>query len=156
VAREVSPAALCGGYNHRVRLLATILWCLAALCWLPWALLVVRLSIDVALGTPLSASPYLWPAFVGFWPLHGWLDWGVVSWWPLAALAGVGLSALGWRLYWLDQDGVMTRPPHVVVLSILVPLLAPFIMYGDARRRYSDKEAELEAEAQDARERLSK
>jgi hypothetical protein len=139
-----------------VRLIATILWCLAALCWLPWALLVVRLLIDVALGTPLSASPYFKPALIGLWPVHGWLAWGIVSVWPLAALAGVGFSALGWRLYWLDLDGVLPRPPRVVVLSILIPVIAPFVMYGDARRRYAAKEAELEEEAEDARQRLKK
>jgi hypothetical protein len=138
-----------------VRLLTTILWCLAALLWLPWALLVIRLGIDLALGIPPGASDYLRPALVGVWPVHGWSSWGVVSWWPLAALAAMGLSALGWRLYWLDLDGLLPRGPRAVVLSISFPIAAPFLMYGDARRRHREKQQRLAQSTEEALEHIS-
>lgn len=137
-----------------MRLIVTIVWCLAALLWLPWALLVVRWGVDLALGVAPAASAYFKPALLGIWPVHGWLSWGIVSWWPLGAATAMALSALGWRLYWLDLDGLLPRPPRVVLVSILIPLLAPFLMYGDARRRHAGKQAELSAEVEDTLARL--
>ena len=85
-----------GGYNRTVRLIVTLLWCLAAICWLPWAALAVRLGIDLLLGTPWEQSYFVKPVLVALWPKAGLLGpWGIVSVWPLGALAGVTLSAVG-------------------------------------------------------------
>jgi hypothetical protein len=136
-----------------VRLIVTILWCLAALLWLPWALLILRLLIELASGTPWNASFYLKPALVICWPVHGIFGpWQLVSLWPVAALCACGMSALGWRLYWLDQDGIMPRSARMVGWSIVVPLLAPFIMYHDAKRRHIEREYELESAVEEARD----
>jgi hypothetical protein len=142
-----------------MRLAVTTSWILAAVCWLPWALITLRLAVDLALGTGWNESPYVSPALIGlwpgpafrWWPPAGWIYWQVVSVWPLSALAGCALSAIGWRLYWLEQYGILTRPAWQVALSISVPPIAPFIMLGDARRRHREREAELELQVRQAR-----
>ena len=140
-----------------MRLIVTILWCLAALIWLPWALMFLRLVYDLATGTPWAQSFYVAPVFVGIWPVHGLFHpWSVVSMWPLACLAGMALSALGWRIYWFDLDGILTRPPFIVFLSIVLPVLAPFIMYGDARRRYLEQEMALDDSMNEALEQVDR
>ncbi len=145
-----------------MRLLVTILWVLAAVCWLPWFLIVLRLLADTALGTPIDQSRFLVPALQGVWPAIGWgwwppmrwLQWQIVSMWPVSAFFGIAICAAGWRIYWREQDGILTRPAWLVGLSIVAPILAPFIMYGDSRRRHLARESFLEAEVVDARERL--
>lgn len=140
-----------------MRLIVTIVWCLAALLWLPWALFALRWLIDIALGAQWDQSNYFIPVCMGLWPRYGWLrPWGIVSWWPVLAFCAALLTAAGWRFYWLEQDGVLTRPGWLVGLSIIVPPIAPFLMLGDARRRYEQHEAELEAQVQDAQERRAK
>lgn len=140
-------------YNHCVRLVVTILWCLAALLWLPWALLAVRLIIDLALGTPWNESGFVQPVLMGLWPRYGWLDWRIASWFPIAALLGMGLSYAGWRLYWWNEDGISTRPPLTVALSIIFPVAAPFVMWRDAVNRHRGREAALASAVDDARQR---
>ncbi|HES58055.1 MAG TPA: hypothetical protein ENO21_01340 [Firmicutes bacterium] len=145
-----------------MRLAVTIIWLVAALCWLPWALILLRFILDLALGTSWGESVYLQPALIGlwpgaafsWWPPSGWIYWRVVSVWPLAALAGCALSAFGWRVYWQEQYGVLTRPAWLVTLSIIAPILAPFIMWGDARRRHWEREARLERNVREAREKV--
>ena len=73
---------------------------------------------------------------------------------PISAVFGIALTAIGWRVYWLDQDGIMPRPAALVVLSIVAPVIAPFIMWKDAIKRHRAKEAVLEQAVQDARARL--
>ena len=137
-----------------MRLVITIIWCLAALCWLPWALIFLRWLIDLALGASIAGSYFTRPALLGIWPVYGWLrPWAIVSVWPLCALLGMALSAVGWRIYWREQDGRLTRPASLVALSIILPPIAPLIMYQDARRRYAQREADLEGAVEDARER---
>jgi hypothetical protein len=140
-------------YNPAVRLIVTITWCLAALLWTPWALIALRLLVELALGTPFSQSAYVAPALMGLWPSYSWWSWHVVSWYPICALLGIGLSAAGWRLYWWNEDGISTRPAQVVALSILCPLLAPCIMWRDARARHQARQAGLQAAVADAQQR---
>lgn len=147
------------GYNLRVRLLVTSLWILAAVCWLPWFTLALRFLIGLALGDHTEYFPLtfmgIWPGLnMGFWPLSRLLLWRIVSWYPIAAWLGLALAAIGWRIYWREQDGILTRPAWLVALSIFVPPVAPFIMWADARRRHARKEAELELEVRDARDRI--
>lgn len=138
-----------------MRLIVTLMWCLAAICWLPWAALAVRLAVDLLQGTPWEQSYFVKPVLVALWPKAGWLQpWSITSVWPLAALAGMALSAAGWRIYWIEQQGVLTRGAFIVALSIIIPALAPLVMLADARRRHSRHEAELEAEVADARQRV--
>jgi hypothetical protein len=138
-----------------MRLLITLLWCLAALLWLPWALMALRWLIDIALGATWDRSGYFTHVVMGLWPRYGWLrPWAVVSWWPVLATAAVALSAAGWRLYWVEQSGILTRPGWLVGLSIAVPPLAPCLMYGDARRRFLEREAALQEQVLDATDRL--
>ncbi len=141
-------------YNRSVRLIITIAWCLAALMWTPWALLLVRLLIDLALGTPLSQSDFTAPVLLGIWPGYSWLSWRIVSWYPVSAVLGMIIAALGWRLYWWNENYALSRPGWVVVLSICCPVLCPFIMWRDARRRYFKRQTSLECAVDDARERL--
>ena len=143
------------GYNPAVRLIVTIAWLLAALLWTPWALLLVRLMVDLAMGTPLSDSSFTAPVLMGLWPGYSWLSWRIVSWYPICAVLGIGLSAAGWRVYWWNEDGILTRPGWLVALSILMPLLAPFLMWGDARSRHRARQTGLEAAVVDARKRES-
>jgi len=145
-----------------MRLIVTVLWLIAALCWLPWFALVIALLVDIISGTPWDQSNYLQTALMGIWPQLGmeitspltWLRWRIVSVYPVAAFIGVALSAVGWRIYWREQDGILTRSAWLVGLSIAVPVVAPFLMWGDARRRYLNREVILETEVLDARERL--
>jgi hypothetical protein len=139
-----------------VRLIVTIVWCLAALIWLPWALFALRWLIDIALGATWDQSAYFPNVWMGLWPLNGWLrPWSIVSWWPVLATLALALTEAGWRLYRREQEGMLARPGWQISLSILVPPLAPFLMLGDARRRYWQREAELEAEVLDAKQRLA-
>jgi hypothetical protein len=149
-------------YNLRVRLLVTGLWLLAALCWLPWLALLVRLGVELALDGPwvyeLARRTLIgiWPkAGMGLWPLDRLLLWQVISWYPISAVLGMALAAVGWRIYWREQDGRLTRPAWLVALSVALPPLAPLLMYGDARSRHWRKERELEDSVEDARERLT-
>lgn len=137
-----------------MRLIITILWCVATVCWLPWFALLVRLLVDLGSGRSWDQTYFTVPALIGIWPKYGWLDWRIVSLWPLAALAGMALSAIGWRLYWREQDGLLTRPAWLVTCSIVVPPLAPLVMLADARRRHLARNAALEEAVSDARERL--
>jgi len=140
----------------------TILWLLAALLWLPWFALVIRLAVDVMLGTSWEYSKFLQPAMMGIWPQVGmglWplerlFRWQIESVYPVAAFFGAAISAIGWRVYWREQDFRLTRAPWLVGLSIAMPLLAPFIMWSDARKRYLRIEHVLEADVVDARQRL--
>jgi hypothetical protein len=135
---------------------------LAALLWLPWFALMIRLAVDVMLGTPWEYSKFLQPALIGIWPQVGlglWplerlFRWQIVSVYPVAAFFGAAISALGWRIYWREQDFRLTRAPWLVGFSIAVPPLAPFIMWSDARKRYLRIEHVLEADVVDARQRL--
>lgn len=136
-----------------MRLIVTIAWCLAALLWTPWLLLLVRLAVDLALGTPLSQSSFTAPVLMGLWPGYSWLSWRIVSWYPVSAVLGMVIAALGWRLYWWAEDYSLTRPVWLVVLSICCPLLCPFIMWRDARRRHLERQASLETAVDDARQR---
>lgn len=138
-----------------MRLIVTLIWCLGAICWLPWAALAVRLAVDLLQGTPWEQSYFVKPVLVALWPKAGLLQpWSITSVWPLAALTGVALSAVGWRIYWVEQQGVLTRPAAVVALSVVIPALAPLVMLADARRRHARREAELDGEVVDARRRL--
>jgi hypothetical protein len=137
-------------------LIVTIMWCLAALLWLPWALFAVRWGVDIAQGTPWDQSAYFQPVCMGIWPVHGWLrPWGIASWWPVLAFSAALTTAGGWRIYWLEQQGILSRPGWVVALSILLPPVSPFIMYCDARKRFAEREVELEAGVLDARHRIN-
>jgi hypothetical protein len=128
-----------------VRLLITAMWILGAILWLPWFALVIRLLVDVAGGTPLLQSDFINPALVGPWPTLGWGVWQVVSWYPVSAVLGMALVAVGWRIYWREQDFRLTRSPGIVALSIALPVVAPFIMLGDARRRQQQIDRRLSA-----------
>jgi hypothetical protein len=140
-------------YNPAVRLIVTIVWCLAALLWAPWALVALRLLIDLALGVPLTHSAYTAPALMGVWPGYSWLSWRIVSWYPISAVLGMGLCAAGWRVYWWFEEGVLARPARVVLLSILVPVLTPFIMWRDALARHRARQALLHDAVADAAHR---
>jgi hypothetical protein len=135
------------------------MWILGAVCWLPWFALALRFAIGLSLGDQSdyfqAAFMGIWPRLnMGLWPLYRLFLWRVVSWYPVSAWLGMLLAAVGWRIYWREQDGILTRPAWVVGLSIIVPPLAPFIMWLDARRRYARKEVELELEVVDARDRI--
>ena len=146
-----------------MRLIVTILWLIAALCWLPWFAMLMALLVDTATGTPWRYCNFVPHAMMGLWPGVGmdllspatWLRWRIVSMYPVCAFTGILLSAGGWRTYWREQDGTLTRPPLVVALSILVPPVAPFLMWGDARQRHLKREYELDQEVAGARERLA-
>ena len=145
-----------------MRLIVTILWIVAAVCWLPWFALAIRLIVDIAAGTPWDYSNFVRPALMGIWPdiglglwpLERLARWRIVSLYPVSAFIGVVLVAAGWRVYWREQDGLLTRPAWLVTLSILVPPLAPLLMWGDARRRHLARETQLEADVREARERI--
>lgn len=145
-----------------MRLITTILWVIGALCWFPWLLLLIALCIELALGVSWDQSVYARPALSGIWPgvSFGWwplwrlLSWQIISMWPISAVCGMALSAIGWRLYWIDQDAIMPRPAWQVAVSIAAPVIAPFIMWQDALHRHRIKETRLEREVQDARARI--
>jgi hypothetical protein len=140
-------------YNPAVRLIVTITWCVAALLWTPWALLLLRLIMDLALGASLSSSNYTVPALQGIWPGYSWLSWRIVSWYPVCACLGMALTAAGWRLYWWSEGYRLTRSMSVVAGSILCPLFAPFIMWRDAVARHRQRQAELAAAVNDVLQR---
>ena len=138
-----------------MRLIVTILWLLATLCWLPWLFLLGRLIVDLASGTHWSQSYYVDYVIGGVWPTYGILaPWSIVSVWPLGALAGMALSAAGWRIYWREQDCILTRPAWLVGLSIAIPAIAPLIMLADARRRHLNQNVELDRHILDAQQRI--
>ena len=137
-----------------MRLAAAILWGLASLMWLPWAAVAVRFVVDLASGTPFSRSQFLNSALAPVWPRTSWLDWHIVSWVPLFALAAFGLAYAGWRLFWWERDWQRGYSGWLVSLSILVPPVALILLYRDARRRFRQRNAELQAAADEARERL--
>ena len=139
-----------------MRLVVTLLWIIAALCWLPWACVLLRLMLDVGLGTPLQESNYLPFVVQGLWPRWQILGvWYIHSWFPVCAFLACALTALGWRLYWINEGERLTRPLFRVGLSILVPPYAVYLMFDDARRRHNAREMELAHEAEDAAVRLS-
>ncbi|MEZ5338124.1 MAG: hypothetical protein R3F46_07630 [bacterium] len=138
-----------------MRLIVTILWSIAALCWLPWAMMLVRLILDLALGTPPLESGYLPLVLQGLWPRWQILGpWYVHSWFPVCAFLGSVLVTAGWRIYWVNEYYRLTRPLPRVILSILVPPYAVFLMYDDALRRHNELETDLAHESEDARLRL--
>lgn len=139
----------------QMRLIVTILWSIAALCWVPWLLVLLRLLVDLASGTPPLESGYLPLVVQGLWPRWQVLGpWYIHSWFPVSAFLGCALSAVGWRVYWVSEGYRLTRPLAKVVLSILVPPYAVFLMYDDAVRRHNARETELAHESEDARLRL--
>ena len=112
-----------------MRLIVTILWSIAALCWLPWAVMLVRLLVDLALGTPPLESGYLPLVVQGLWPRWQIIGpWYIHSWFPVCAFLGSALVASGWRIYWVNEYYRLTRPIPKVILSILVPPYAVFLM----------------------------
>jgi hypothetical protein len=135
------------------------MWILAAVCWLPWFVLALRFLIGLMLGDHADYFPFafmgVWPGLnLGIWPLDRLLHWRIVSWYPVSAWIGAIITAIGWRIYWREQDGILTRPGWLVVLSIAVPPIAPLIMWADARRRHRLKEAQLDRNVVDARDRI--
>lgn len=129
-----------------MRLLCAALWFVATLLWLPWAAALVRLGIELAVGTPGSQANWLRMAFIGPWPLYSWLHWGIVSWYPLVGLLGMALSAATWRLYWPEND--FRLPPRWKLgLGIAVPPLSLGLLYFESRRRLERIDATLLAEA---------
>ena len=139
-----------------MRLLVTILWGIAALCWLPWACMLIRLLIDVGMGSGLQESRYLPFVVQGLWPRWQLLGiWYIHSWFPVCAFLGCAMTAVGWRVYWVSENYRLTRPLARVILSILVPPYAVYLMYDDARRRHNAREMELAHEAEDAAVRFS-
>jgi hypothetical protein len=150
-----------------------MLWLLAALLWLPWALLALRLGLDLALaatpwGHSLAHSPFAGPVLDALIVQFRWPEWRhwhlaggyfiarVGSVYPWCALFACGLTAAGWRLYWLNEDGLLSAGPGLVAASIAVPPIAPFIMYRDARRRFLRAERQLAADRLDAQRRLER
>jgi hypothetical protein len=139
-----------------MRFIVTILWGIAALCWLPWSLVLIRLLVDIGLGQAPLDSQYLPLVVQGLWPRWQILGiWYVHSWFPVCAFLGMALTATGWRLYWINEGERLTRPVPQVVLSILVPPYALYLMFDDARRRHNARELELANEAEDAVLRIS-
>jgi hypothetical protein len=159
-----------------MRLIVTLLWLLAGMLWLPWALLALRLLLDLLLGvTPglthlghaWAASPYS-PPVVDLLILnyrlphfdehkhfiHGWFTARMGSMYAWAALAGCALTAAGWRLYWIGEEGLLRHGARAIAASVLVPPLASVLMYRDAQLRYRAAEAELAGARQDALRRL--
>lgn len=161
------------GRIERMRLIVTALWIFAALLWLPWAVLALRLGLDLALaatpyGHSWDLSPYVgpvlnglylhwrWPQWDGFVPHGGYFAASLGSLYPWSALAGCALAALGWRLYWLGEEARLRHGAVPIGLSIACPPLAVWLMYGDARRRYFAAERQLAADRLDAMHRLER
>lgn len=138
-----------------MRIAPLVLWVLASLCWLPWALLLVRLGADLAQGVPAASSGAYEPVLVPIAPSFGWSGWHIVSAYPIAALVSFGLSALGWRLSWIIRDGILRRNGFQIGLSILVPPIALFFAWLDARAEHQQCNALLRAGAEEAAQRLS-
>jgi hypothetical protein len=158
-----------------VRLIVTLVWLFAALLWLPWGMLVLRLALDLLLGLipgvahlghSWSASPYVQPVFDALsvrcgWPqwehsrlAAGWFTARIGSVYPWAALASCALTGAGWRLYWIAEEGLLRHGPRAMVLSTLLPPLASLLMYRDAQLRYRAAEADLAGARQDALRRM--
>ena len=122
--------------------------------WLPWLAVVIRLTVDLAMGVSLTSSEFFTQAFVPFWPVHSWYVWRVFSWLPLLPLISAALVYAGWRLFWWADDWVPSYRTPTVVLSMLVPPVAPFVLYGDARRRFRQRNAKLQDAVDDAQGRI--
>lgn len=138
-----------------MRLIVTILWSIAALCWLPWAFVLLRLLVDIATGTALMESRFLPFLVQGLWPRWQILGpWYIHSWFPVSAFLGCAMTAVGWRIYWVNEGYRLTRPVARVVISILVPPYAVWLMYDDSRIRHISHEEELQQETEDARLRI--
>jgi hypothetical protein len=133
-----------------VRLAVTVVWSVAALCWLPWFALLMAFAVEQATGVGLARSRYFETVFIGLWPVHGWLIWGVVSMYPVAAFCGMALTAIGWRLYWLSEQSVLWHGAGGILLSILMPPLALIFMYRDAKRRHRESNRELKTKLLDS------
>lgn len=138
-----------------MRVAPIVLWILASILWLPWALLLVRLLADLALGTAASQSPYLAPALQPIAPSYGWRGWHITSGFPILALLAFGLSATAWRIQWLLRDGLLRRTAFQRGASILVPPLALLFAWRDARAEHLEHNAELQADAEEASDRLA-
>jgi hypothetical protein len=138
-----------------MRLAVAILWSLATLMWLPWFAVLVRFIVDLASGTPFAVSEYLNPALIGIWPVRGWASWGIVSWVPILGASSMLMTYIGWRFFWWWDDWKVSYPTLPVVLSVLIPPLALILLYRDARRRFAQRNAELQQAVDDARESLS-
>jgi len=126
-----------------MRLLTAFLWSAATLMWIPWFAVLVRFMVDLANGTAWADSQYLNPALIFVWPLRGWLHWGIVSWVPLVGVLAMLVVYIGWRFFWWEQDWRSSYSTSTVALSILVPPLALILLYRDARRRFTLRNAEL-------------
>jgi len=148
-------------------------WLLAAVLWLPWALLALRLGLDLALvatpwGHTFAHSPYAgavfdallvqfrWPEWYHWHLAGGFFNARIGSLYPWCALAGCVLTALGWRLYWINEEGLLSASRGQIAASIILPPLASFIMYRDARQRYLRAERQLAADRLDAQRRLER
>jgi hypothetical protein len=131
------------------------LWLLGSIFWLPWALLLLRLLADLALGTPPADSSFTAPLFFALRPHYGWRDWRVDSWFPICALLGMGMSAVAWRITWLLRDALLRRNAAQILLSVAIPPLALYFAWRDAKADHFERNLELEEAAQDARDRLA-
>jgi hypothetical protein len=136
-----------------VRLVVAFLWSFAAILWLPWCATFVRLLIDLATGVPLLSSDYFTQAFVPFWPVR-WYLWHVFSWLPVLPLLTAGLVYIGWRYFWWADDWVPSYRTPTVVLTMLVPPVAPFLLFRDARLRFHRRNAKLQVAVDDALDRI--
>lgn len=124
--------------------MVTSLWTFAAVLWLGWALLLLRLLIDAGGGTAPLNNPLFNIVFIPAWPVSNQFPlgpWKIISWWPIGALLAMLLVGIGWRLYWRNEDGLLYRGPLQIALSVILPVLAPFMMLGDARRRHREANA---------------
>ncbi|MCC7478083.1 hypothetical protein IT575_06440 [bacterium] len=124
-----------------MRLLITGMWVLAAVLWLGWGMLLLRLLFDAATGTSILSNPLFNTVFIPAWPVSNQLPlgpWRMVSWWPVCALLSMLLVGIGWRLYWKNEDGLLYRSGLQIFLSIIIPPLAPFMMYSDSVRRFKE------------------
>ena len=138
-----------------MRLIVSILWGIAAICWLPWSFVLIRLLVDLGMGTAFGESKFLPLLIQGLWPRWQLLGpWYIHSWFPVCAFLGCLLTAIGWRIYWVNEGYRLTRPLARVILSILIPPYACWLMYSDAVRRHYQHETELMHEAEDAAMRI--
>lgn len=117
------------------------MWVLAAVLWLGWAMLAARLLVETLMGGDISGNPLFNIVLIPAWPVTMQMPfgpWRMISWWPICALTAMLLVGIGWRLYWKNEDGLLYRPGWQILLSVLFPILAPFMMYGDSVRRFKD------------------
>jgi hypothetical protein len=122
--------------------------------WLPWFVLFVRLLVDLALGVPLDDSRFLNPALVGVWPVLGWRHWQLVSWWPILALLAVMLSAWAWKLKARMEDYLLFTSGLGRLGSTLIPPLALWQAYSEARQNRAAKNELLDEAVTEASSRL--